>query len=221
MQYDTNQELARENSNKLVSILTLLVILVSIGSAVWFYLQLRENNIALKATKENLETANTELKATNTELTEAKTILVEKEKTITLMKDSLVDLVKKLNAAVPNQTLAEESQRLIKKSNNADIEIGLSTLNLDETTANRVAEYLRNEGYTLAFHAKLKDRPTWLARKSSIFYYSNNTKQKANELEDSISDLFGMQFQRVGKGAGNVHDKSVKNSLINIHLIGE
>lgn len=205
MKYNIDKELMHDSSLKIQSIIILIVILCSLISAIYFYIELQSKNDVLNKTVN--------------ELTITKEILEEKEKTINNVQDSMVVLIEMLNQVNKDSALLELSRRLIEKTNNSNILIRFHAFRAGNKNPNAIYEYLKRRGYSVILFKQLSVREDWLSYEPSIFYYDEQLKSKAKEISQELANLTGINF-KVTVGAGKTIHVGQEESLINIHLIG-
>ena len=102
--YEVDQGLLRSNAIKLQSIGILFVILISVISAIYFYYQLQQKNIALNLTIE--------------QLTDTQNKLKHKEQRILAIQDSLFTIMGKLNLLNEDSAFLIQARELVQASNN-------------------------------------------------------------------------------------------------------
>jgi hypothetical protein len=81
-----------------------------------------------------------------------------------------------------------------------------------------VTEYIKTNGYTLKFAGRVNGDERWFAKVPTVFYYSDNTKQLAEQLASKLEEKLGRQFITTFGGGYDVPTDQQRNWLLYIHI---
>jgi hypothetical protein len=117
-----------------------------------------------------------------------------------------------------NLTLIDKAQPSRKKS---DYLVGLQTVGIPDTERITINKKLSSEGYSLddiTWSYAAKDRPSWFATRSTVFYYSASALPAAQELASFMKTVTKQDFA-VQRGAGLGVNPSLRNVTLYVHLL--
>lgn len=104
-------------------------------------------------------------------------------------------------------SLAKDVQIEIKTQNiessdkNSKFRVGFYALNVSEEKFRVALNYIKDSGYSIVAESLLKSKPTWMGDKSTVFYYDNSSKDKANDIAEGLSKITKSSFA-IKRGAG-------------------
>lgn len=118
-----------------------------------------------------------------------------------------------MESSVANDVGAKIS---VQSNPNSKYLIGIYGLGISKSDLNTVSDSIGSAGYTIITERILAVRPSWLSNSPTVFYYSDDTKDKANELKEQLVALTGKKF-RIAKGEGLGVPKGQENLRFFIH----
>jgi len=172
----------------------------------------------------------------NVELIEKQKLISEQKERLEQRNDSLQTLYDAYNQLQTNlrssidtiATFLSNSQGTIKPDDfpdfikeqlNSKYIISMFTINTDEELRHEFVRRLRNKGFSLTPGYDYDFRPSWLAGKPTVFYYSNSSYEKALEIAALLS-IDGINFStQIGAGLGVMEDQ--EHLTFFIHYIPE
>ncbi len=128
-----------------------------------------------------------------------------------------------LNAIDQNTPLIEGIKSGSNKENYTihDYLVGLQTVGFSDAVRRDLNLKLKDKGYTLdkiTYSYTKEDKPSWFAAQPTVFYYSNRSKQQAQQLAAYISSLTNLSF-KVQRGAGLGVDPAKKHLTFFVHYV--
>jgi len=102
-----------------------------------------------------------------------------------------------------------------------DYTVGLQTLGISNTVRNNLNVKLKEKGYRLdkiTYSYNKNDKPSWFASQPTVFYYSNLSKQQAQELAAYMTNLTSVTF-KVQRGGGLGVDPAKKHLTFFVHYV--
>jgi len=143
--------------------------------------------------------------------------IAEDQKKIVEATNKQLEAVKK---ELADAVLGKRSNAVINIAKNVQYEIGLYSFNPILMKYTQLSDYLAKQGYRFRNNLILDEKPYWLADRSTIFYYDEESGIKAKEIADDIEKLIGVNFDiKIGYGTG-VPEGEERKIILNIHYIG-
>lgn len=101
------------------------------------------------------------------------------------------------NAQILCETILSDGKISDRDCPNLKYKVGLYGLlgKTEEEDYDTVKNWLQLQGYTVLNTFLCEGRPSWLAYESVVLYYSSDSKDKANEIAQSISNLLGKKIE--------------------------
>ena len=137
--------------------------------------------------------------------------LVELEK----LKAQIVDFQNEKEAT--EERSSQISQQLVSLEN-TKYTVAVYSLNASQSIHDDIKRYFLNGGYVLDYDWILPERQSWVALKSTVFYYHKDTREKARKIADDLKKITGSDFQ-VAQGAGLGVVRGQEQWTIFIHYI--
>ena len=103
----------------------------------------------------------------------------------------------------------------------SELLVGLQTVGVPDDVRIAINQQLQKQGYALddiTYSYEAGNRPSWLAYKSTVFYYSYKSQQAAEEIGEFMQSVTGENFE-VKRGAGLGVDADKKEITFFIHYI--
>jgi len=197
---------------------------------------------SIKAERKELETEkrvhvlNTKLESLNGDLRKTQTELdgaAESTKELEALRANLIKEISALektseglrvaNDRLENITKTSEltstQQSIVDKAANAKFSLGVYAFDISESAYAKVADALMSEGYTISQGTLLTQKPKWLALRSTVLYYDDESKPVANELAARIGRLVGHPIA-IQRGAGLGVARGEEKWTFFIHVVG-
>lgn len=138
---------------------------------------------------------------------------------------AFLEILEEQNSPAQNQRYAdiEEIQLKYSKSLASDkITIGIHRLAFaDEDQLARVNEWFQNSSYELTGNFYHKNRASWMATRSTVFYYGNQeSKERAATIAKKLQEITNIRFV-TNLGAGLGVDKARRDYHHFIHIIDQ
>ena len=133
--------------------------------------------------------------------------------------DALRSANERLRQVTVGTSLSAEEKKVVDKAANAKYSIGLYGLGIDKEMYRSVHRLLEEDGYTIVGGALLTSRPEWLALRSTVFYYDDQAKGRAQALAESMRKVTG-QRPGIQKGAGLGVLRGQEEWTFFVHIIG-
>jgi len=172
-------------------------------------LQKENNEQAIALTEARAQLTDPALKQRIAKLEENSNAL---QKSTELVQSSVSQTIK------ANLTLIEQAQPLRKKS---DYLVGLQTVGIPDTERISINTKLGAEGYSLdnvTWSYAAKERPSWFATRSTVFYYSASALPAAQELARFMKTVTKQEFA-VQRGAGLGVNPGLRDVTLYVHLL--
>ena len=96
---------------------------------------------------------------------------------------------------------------------------GIHSLNPDQSKKKLIRGHLLEKGYYLGEDDEHDYKQTWMAQKSTVFYYSKYTRPYAEQLAAELSQLTGEEFE-IARGAELGLPENEEKTTLFIHYIG-
>ena len=125
------------------------------------------------------------------------------------------------NSHLVEKALSSSSQIASLEPDHSDYFVGLQTLGIPDTERIAINEKLESDGYNLdtyTYSYSTKERPSWFAARSTVFYYSASSLSAAQQLASFMEAVTGQKFV-VQRGAGFGVDPSRKAATLFVHYI--
>lgn len=123
--------------------------------------------------------------------------------------DSLINKFSKDNNVTIDASITyqrKKKQLEIQVIKNSEYLIGGYSYNTTIKEDKLIAKYIVQLGYTLEgkdIYRYENYKPDWMSASSTVFYYTNSSKNKASEIAKQLSKLTGKQFViKIGAGLG-------------------
>jgi len=121
--------------------------------------------------------------------------------------------------AVQKEDLTPEEEKRIHEANNANYLVNYLIYNVDEVRHKKIEDFLQTQGYNIFRKSIIENhKPEWFSSQSTILYYDESSKEKAQEIANSLETHTGVKFV-VAKGAGKGVQKSLEKWSFIIHHI--
>lgn len=166
-----------------------------------------------------LENENVKLLTSNKELTlENQRLDAERKNS----KDQLASVL----AASKSTPAGGQSQQLVSALANAAnslYSIGLYSFGVPESQLQAATNVLAQQGYTIITSSLMntdtsQTRPKWMANRSTVLYYSEQTRQIAETIARQLEAATGLKFA-VNRGAGLGIPEGEEKTNLRVHLI--
>ena len=102
----------------------------------------------------------------------------------------------------------------------AGFKIGVYAIDIDPALFERVKEMIRENGAEFRGGFIVAERPSWLAPRSTVFYYSSESESDARKLAGTLKQELGMAIA-IERDAGLGVSKGEERGTYFVHLIGE
>ena len=141
--------------------------------------------------------------------------------------DSLSEELRKALAASPDSGEVLEIDRQVGEGreelgrlSNSLFQVGLVFKGIEaDMQATFENSFFLEMGFQKRGVLSVSSSPRWLAKRSTVFYYDQSVRSKANEVADLIENLVGARPD-VTIGAGTGVQSNDRKNTINIHVIG-
>ena len=114
---------------------------------------------------------------------------------------------------------AEKFTRSLTRLDNSRYLVGFYSLHGEEDIINEIRNYLNDRGYTIHRQNHLSKRPSWLARGSTIFYYSKLAASKAQEIAEELEQVAGISLM-ISRGRGLGVRPGEESRTFFVHYVG-
>jgi hypothetical protein len=138
-----------------------------------------------------------ELGALNQQIQQRKAELA----TLNVWKTRLVQANEELAAVAKTSTPTVTTSHQVRAAENAKYAVGVYGFGVPEAQYEQLRTRLAAEGYAISQGSLLLQRPSWLAKASTVLYYADASREKASSIAADLSTITGSNFA-VAKGAG-------------------
>jgi hypothetical protein len=149
-------------------------------------------------------------------LTEKKRHLEVDVQSLEKWKDHLVNT---LSTTIDKCSPGVEATRQVKAAENAKYSVGFFGFRVTAAEYDHAHALLKKDGYAITLTALLERRPSWLANKSSVFYYDEASGAKARSIAEVLSRSTGTEFA-VARGAGLAVVPGQERWSFFVHYVG-
>jgi hypothetical protein len=98
--------------------------------------------------------------------------------------------------------------------------MGIYGLNIDEKTFEAARDLLTRNGAHFAGGFTMTERPPWLARRSTVFYYHDRAQSAAQDIAKAYGERLGIRFA-LQRGAGLGVRSGEEQVTFFVHIIGK
>ncbi len=186
----------------MLSLIFGVVMLAGIVTSFILFMNLISTRNDLSEKNKINSTLNHELDSINTELN------------LMIAAKAIADSIRnaELLSLVPVQQAAA-AEEIMKKSENANFNIGINYKSSAKTTFETSKKFLEDHGYSI-YYDKIDNRPS----SNIIIYYSENSKSKAESLAEELSSNTEQSFTSTkGLNPGSITNSQVSKTLL-IHI---
>jgi len=181
-------------------------------------LQKKNDELVRELAEANTELNNPAVKERNAKLEEENRSI----KNTTKQVQNTVSQAIESNSHLVKKALSSSSQISSLQPDHSDYYVGLQTWGVPDAEYNAINDKLLSAGYNLAEYShpyhKNEPRPSWLASRSTVLYYSTLSIPAAQQLASFMEAVTGQKFA-VQQGGGFGVNPSLKEFTLYVHYI--
>lgn len=144
------------------------------------------------------------------------------EKIASAIADTNLDVTRKIDG-IPSSLALEIKAEIKTEKKDTDVTnskylVGYYALNTTKNEFTKVLKFLNDSGYTIVTDKLLSSKPSWMAKNSTVLYYSMQSEEMAKNIAEQLTEKTGTSFN-TQRGAGLGVPKGQEYTRLFIHYV--